>query len=83
MSEIKFNKDELSKIENIQKQYEKYTAILGGLELQAISLSDKKEAIKIKVQEIQKEEFEIAEELRKKYGDGILNPETGIFTPQK
>ena len=84
MSEkIKFTEEELKKIETIQEEYNEYTSLLGRLELESISLDTRKKSVKVKVESLQKSEFELAEELRKKYGDGILNPETGIFTPQK
>ena len=84
MSEqIKFTEDELSKIKKIRNSYESLTKTLGGLEVELIALEVKKDGIKDEVLNLQAEELKLAETLRKKYGDGILNPETGIFTPNK
>ena len=81
--QIKFTEDELSKIKKIRNSYESLTKTLGGLEVELIALEVKRDGIKGEVLNLQTEELELAETLRKKYGDGILNPETGIFTPNK
>ena len=81
--QIKFTEDELSKIKKIRNSYESLTKTLGGLEVELIALEVKKGGIKDEVLNLQAEELKLAETLRKKYGDGILNPETGIFTPNK
>ena len=81
--QIKFTEDELSKIKKIRNSYESLTKTLGGLEVELIALEVKKGGIKDEVLNLQAGELELAETLRKKYGDGILNPETGIFTPNK
>jgi predicted nuclease with TOPRIM domain len=81
--QIKFTKEELDKIKKIRNSYESLTKTLGGLEVESIALEVKKDGIKGEVLNLQTEELELAETLRKKYGDGILNPETGIFTPNK
>ena len=81
--QIKFTKEALDKIKKIRNSYESLTKTLGGLEVESIALEVKKDGIKGEVLNLQTEELELAETLRKKYGDGILNPETGIFTPNK
>ncbi len=81
--QIKFTKEELDKIKKIRNSYESLTKTLGGLEVESIALEVKKDGIKGEVLNLQTEGLELAETLRKKYGDGILNPETGIFTPNK
>jgi predicted nuclease with TOPRIM domain len=81
--QIKFTKEELDKIKKIRNSYESLTKTLGGLEVESIALEVKKDGIKGEVLNLQTEKLELAETLRKKYGDGILNPETGIFTPNK
>ena len=83
MESIKFTKEELEKIKEIKTQYEGYSRALGTLEIESIALKIKKEGIESKVVLLQKEEIDLAESLSKKYGDGVLNPETGIFTPNK
>ena len=81
--QIKFTEDELSKIKKIRNSYESLTKTLGGLEVELIALEVKRDGIKDEVLNLQAEELKLAETLMKKYGDGILNPETGIFTPNK
>jgi hypothetical protein len=81
--EIKFTEEELTEIKKIRTSYESLTKTLGALEVESIALEVKKDGIKGEVLNLQTQELELAETLRKKYGDGILNPETGIFTPNK
>ena len=80
---IKFTDDELIKITKIRNDYDLFSKTIGALEIEAIGLEVKRESIKDKILNLQKEELELAESLRKKYGDGVLNPQTGIFTPNK
>ena len=81
--EIKFTDEELKQIKEIKNSYESYSRAIGTLEIEAIALKIKKEGIESKIVFLQKEEIDLAENLSKKYGDGVLNPDTGIFTPNK
>ena len=91
MSEpIKFTSEELEKIKNIQNQYIDIQNAFGQVSLsrlrlqEQIQLLDKKdEENKQKFSDVQKNEKQFLDEITKKYGDGTLNPDTGIFTPNK
>ena len=91
MSEpIKFSNEELEKIKKIQDDYLEIQNLFGQVSLsrlqlqEQIQLLDKKdEENKQKFSDVQKNEKQFLDEITKKYGDGTLNPDTGIFTPNK
>ena len=91
MSEpIKFTNEELEKIKNIQNQYIDVQNAFGQVSLsrlrlqEQIQLLDKKdEENKQKFSDVQKNEKQFLDGITKKYGDGSLNPDTGVFTPNK
>ena len=91
MSEpIKFSNEELEKIKKIQDDYLEIQNLFGQVSLsrlrlqEQIQLLDKKdEENKQKFSDVQKNEKQFLDGITKKYGDGTLNPDTGIFTPNK
>ena len=91
MSEpIKFSNEELEKIKKIQDDYLEIQNLFGQVSLsrlrlqEQIQLLDKKdEENKQKFSDVQKNEKQFLDEITKKYGDGTLNPDTGVFTPNK
>ena len=83
---IKFTKDELESLENIQTTYRDVTAELGQLEIRKIRLSQQEdlmeqriEALKKNFVDTQKSEKEFVSTITKKYGDGALDPQTGEY----
>jgi len=89
-SEIKFSEEELDKIQNIQKSYAETTNKFGQLSLAKIRLNQQEESLDKEhnvLQEtfskIQDEEQLFLDGITEKYGQGSLNPETGVFTPNK
>ena len=91
MSEpIKFTNEELEKIKNIQNQYIDIQNAFGQVSLSRLRLQEqiqlldeKDEENKQKFYDVQKNEKQFLDEITKKYGDGSLNPDTGVFTPNK
>ena len=91
MSEpIKFTSEELEKIKNIQNQYIDIQNAFGQVSLSRLRLQEqiqlldeKDEENKQKFYDVQKNEKQFLDEITKKYGDGSLNPDTGVFTPNK
>ena len=91
MSEpIKFTSEELEKIKNIQNQYIDIQNAFGQVSLSRLRLQEqiqlldeKDEENKQKFSDVQKNEKQFLDEITKKYGDGSLNPDTGVFTPNK
>ena len=88
--DIKFTKDEMTTISKIQEKYLEIQQKLGQVSLSKLKLEQQSEAIDKMEKEIlenfkktQKEEKDFVDNVTKKYGDGTLNPENGIFTPNK
>lgn len=84
--EVKFTKDELKSLKDIQQKYVNIQVNLGQLgmsriklEQQITSLDDSEVSLREEFEKTTKDEQNFLEEIRKKYGDGELNPETGVF----
>mgnify|MGYP001329367652 FL=1 len=83
----KFTKEEMKKLEDIQKKYASIQLKLGQLgftkirlenEIQAVNESEAK--LKSDFNETQKNEQLFMDEVTKKYGEGVLDPKTGTFS---
>ena len=88
--EVKFTEEELKQVQTIQTSYAEVTNKLGQisiaklrLEEQEISLSKEHDTLLKTFSKIQSDEKTFLDEITKKYGDGTLNPDTGVFTPNK
>ena len=86
--EIKFKKKELEEIKEFQQKYVNVQMGFGQSEITRSRLEKQLENVDIYVDElrtklatIQEEEKEFIERINETYGDGVLNPETGVFTP--
>jgi len=87
-SEVKFSEEELGKIKEFQQKYLDIQMGYGQiqitrsrLEQQFAGLDDAHDKLNENLVDTQTEERNFIEEINKKYGDGVLNPETGVFTP--
>ena len=81
--EVKFTEDELTKVQNIQKSYANVQQSFGQLKLAQIRLDGQEVELEDALKNIQSDENIFLAEITKKYGDGSLNQETGVFTPNK
>tara|TARA_R100001377_G_C3093244_1_gene76621 strand:- start:56 stop:328 length:273 start_codon:yes stop_codon:yes gene_type:complete len=81
--EIKFTKDELTEVQSIQKNYVKVQNQFGQLKLTQIRLDNQEVDLEETLKNIQQEEQKFLDGITKKYGQGSLNPETGVFTPSE
>jgi len=79
--EVKFNEEELTKVQNIQKSYVSVQNQFGQLKLAQIRLDNDEVTLEDALKSIQDEEKKFLDEITEKYGQGSLNPETGVFTP--
>ena len=86
----KFTKEEMKIISEIQEKYLEIQQKLGQVSLSKLKLEQQAETIDKMEKELlenfkktQKEEKDFVDEVTKKYGDGTLYPESGIFTPNK
>ena len=87
-SEVKFTESELEEIKAIQSTYNEITNKLGQLsiarlrvEQQHDSLEKEHDTLMESFNKTQDSEQKFLDEITKKYGQGSLNPETGVFTP--
>ena len=88
--EIKFSEEELDKVKSIQEKYYTVQLDLGNLQIARFGLKNQLSKLLIEEEELQKKFIEIQndekkflDDTTKKYGQGSLNPETGLFKPVK
>jgi len=84
---IKVSEEEVKKIKELRGSYQDLIIQVGQVELQMNdlsgalkSLSEAKEKLMTKYNEIKQTERTQLDELNKKYGVGTLNVDTGLFT---
>ena len=88
-TDVKFTETELEKIKSFQQQYVNIQLAFGQIELskmrfdeQLTLLDESYENTAKDLNKTQKEEREFIDDINKKYGDGVLDPQTGVFTPR-
>jgi hypothetical protein len=72
-------KDQISSLRNTQTDA---IATLGQIEYQIFILEKNKKQIHQTLNEIESQSQNLAEGLTKKYGDGVIDVDTGEFTPR-
>jgi|SaaInl6LU_22_DNA_1037377.scaffolds.fasta_scaffold44293_1 predicted site-specific integrase-resolvase len=75
--------EELQKLKKFQEKENEIIVALGQIAYQQENLDEQKDQIKQTKKEFDKMRADFAAGLTKKYGDGLLNTETGEITPQK
>ena len=91
MSEqIKFTDEEMKTLRGLQDSYTEKQSELGQLSVQRILLNQQLDALderqtflENEYKEIQQRETDFVKTLNNKYGQGQLDPDTGVFTPNK
>ena len=88
--EVKFSEEELKTIKSIQDSYFEVQTDFGKLSLAKIKVEQQLEELDSvdknlnkKFTGVQEKEQKFLEGITKKYGEGSLNPETGVFTSNK
>jgi len=81
--EVKFTEEEITQVQNIQKSYATVQTQFGQLKLAQIRLDEQEVDLEEALKNIQSEEKKFLDGITEKYGQGSLNPETGVFTPNK
>ena len=86
--EVKFTEKELESIKTFQQKYLDVQMGFGQLEISRNRLDAQYEALDTGMEDLketlnktQTDEREFIQNINKKYGDGVLNPDTGVFTP--
>jgi len=78
--EVKFTEEELTQVQNIQKSYANVQNQFGQLKLAQIRLDNDEVTLEDALKSIQDDEKKFLDGITEKYGQGSLNPETGVFT---
>ena len=81
--EVKFTEEEMKQIQNIQVSYQNVQSQFGQLKLAQIRLDEQEVDLEEALKAVQSEEKKFLDGITDKYGQGTLNPETGVFTPAK
>ena len=79
--EVKFTEEELTQVKNIQISYQNVQNQFGQLKLTQIRLDEQEVELEEALKTIQSEEKKFLDGITDKYGQGSLNPDTGVFTP--
>jgi len=86
--QIKFTEEEMSKIKEVQQEYQQKTAVFGQLSFQKFQIerqldtaSSAEVALKKEIIDLEQQERALVKELNDKYGAGTLDPQTGEFKP--
>ena len=86
--EIKFTKDELKSVGDLQVKYNTITNKFGQLAIAKLNIEKQHEVLEdeeFKLHEelelVRTEEQEVLSGITEKYGPGTLDPQTGVFTP--
>ena len=88
--DIKFTEDEMTSLKQLQQDYTTKQEQLGQISVQRIllnqqidSLQQRQEQLEKEYVEVQQREQGLVKTLNDKYGQGQLDPNTGVFTPTK
>ena len=80
---VKFTEEELKQVQDIQQSYANVQNQFGQLKLAQIRLDEQEVELEESLKSIQNDEKKFLDGITNKYGQGSLNPETGVFTPNK
>ena len=87
--EIKFTEEEMKSLGELQQTYAGVQQALGGVSVQRMrvdsqlsELDNAENQLKSQFVETQTKEREFVEGINKKYGDGNLDINSGVFTPK-
>ena len=81
--EVKFTEEELKQVQDIQLKYTDIQNHFGQLKMAQIRLDEQEIELENSLKSLQKKESKFLDGITDKYGQGSLNPKTGVFTPNK
>tara|TARA_B100000282_G_C31515648_1_gene391474 strand:+ start:188 stop:463 length:276 start_codon:yes stop_codon:yes gene_type:complete len=88
--DIKFTEDEMTSLKQLQEDYTTKQEQLGQISVQRILLNQQIDSLEQRQGQLEKEYVEVQQReqslvktLNDKYGQGQLDPNTGVFTPTK
>lgn len=80
---IKFTEEEMKELKDVREAYEKLTLSLGQLYLQKRELDNAERRINTELENTESFEKNLLQKILQKYGEGTVDPDTGVFTPRK
>ena len=81
--EKKFTEEEMKQVQTFQRNYVSIQSKFGQLKMAQIRLDEQEVDLENALTTVQEKEQEFLDGITKKYGEGSLNQETGVFTPNK
>ena len=81
--EVKFTEEELKQVQNFQQNYMNIQNQFGQIKMTMVRLEQQEIELEDGLKNLQEEEKKFLDGITDKYGQGPLNPETGVFTPDK
>lgn len=83
MNEKKLTEEELNTIKNLSNNFNEVFLNIGILQVQIAELELKREGAYSSISELRNLEKEIFEKLKEKYGEGVIDLNTGEFKSEK
>jgi len=81
MENQKLTQEELTTLQELQRNGQTIIEELGQIEVAKFSLEQRRTKAEQFLQDVQKQEQEFVQQITNKYGIGSVNPETGEFIP--
>ena len=81
MEETKFTDEEMQQLTALQQEFNLIVIKFGQLNIDKIALEQTENNLKEQYKQLREKENTLASVLSSKYGQGKLDPNTGIFTP--
>ena len=77
MTSIKINQSYIDELKQIQEEYNNTTVLLGAIAIQKLMIEEQEHNCKKTFFEFRNKEDEIVAKIKKEYGEGNINFETG------
>lgn len=79
MEKTVLSQEELNNLATLQQQQDNFVVQLGQVEYQISTLERQKNIIKQNIESFEKQQVELGDQLKEKYGEGTINLESGEF----
>ena len=79
MEKTVLSQEELNNLATLQQQQDNFIVQLGQVEYQISTLERTKNIIKQNIESFEKQQTELGDQLKQKYGEGTINLESGEF----
>ena len=79
MEKTVLSQEELSNLATLQQQQDNFVIQLGQIEYQIGTLERQKDILKQNIESFEKQQVELGDQLKQKYGEGTINLESGEF----